>query len=130
MLEILERICGGDGRGGDIELLSELSLQIKEGALCQLGVTAPNPVLTTIKYFRREYEEHIVNKKCPAKKCKPLLNYVIDAEKCAGCTLCAKNCPYGAVEGELKKPHSIAAEICVKCGLCAEACRFGAVALN
>jgi len=130
MLEILERICGGNGRDGDIELLTDLANQIKDGSLCQLGVTAPNPVLTTLRYFRSEYEEHINHKKCSAHQCKPLLNYIIDNDKCTGCTLCAKKCPTAAVTGEVKKTHSIDMEKCIKCGKCAEICRFDAVLID
>jgi len=127
MLEILERICVGEGREGDIELLSELAGQIKDGSLCGLGMTAPNPVLTTIKYFRDEYEEHINNKKCAARQCKQLLEYKIDAEKCVGCTLCVKKCPTDAIFGEVKKAHEIKHEKCIKCGKCDEVCKFNAV---
>ncbi|MDR0197532.1 MAG: NADH-quinone oxidoreductase subunit NuoF [Oscillospiraceae bacterium] len=127
MLEILERICRGEGKEGDIELLTELGGEIKAGSLCALGQTAPNPVLTTIRYFRNEYEEHIVDKKCAARQCKPLLTFSIDGEKCAGCTLCAKKCPYGAIDGAVKSAHAIDAEKCVKCGSCADVCKFGAV---
>ena len=130
MLEILERICGGNGRAGDIELLSDLAVQIKEGSLCALGQTAPNPVLTTIRYFRNEYEDHINHKKCTSHQCKPLLTYFINNEKCAGCTLCAKKCPAGAITGESKKAHSITMEKCIKCGKCAEVCKFNAVAAD
>ena len=127
MLEILERICGGNGREGDIELLSGLAEQVKDGSLCGLGMTAPNPVLTTIKYFRDEYEGHIKDKKCAARRCKPLLRYAIDGGKCTGCTLCAKKCPADAITGGVKKAHVIAGGKCVKCGKCAEVCRFDAV---
>lgn len=130
MLEILNRIVKGEGKDGDIELLEELCLSIKDGALCGLGQTAPNPVLTTIKYFRNEYEAHIKDKKCPAKSCAELLSYTIDAEKCRGCTLCAKKCPTNAISGEVKLAHKIDTEKCIKCGGCAAACKFGAVAID
>jgi NADH-quinone oxidoreductase subunit F len=127
MLEILERITDGRGREGDIELLTELSGQIKEGALCQLGVTAPNPVLTTLKYFGNEYVDHIRHKRCTAKHCKSLITYGIDPDKCTGCTLCRRNCPVSAISGAVKKAHAIDASLCTKCGKCADVCRFGAV---
>ncbi len=127
MLEILNRIVKGEGREGDIELLEELCYSIKDGALCGLGQTAPNPVLTTIKYFRNEYEAHIKDKKCPAKSCPDLLSYSIDAEKCRGCTLCAKKCPANAIVGAVKSAHKIDSEKCIKCGSCVSVCRFGAV---
>lgn len=127
MLEILNRIAKGEGREGDIELLEELCYSIKDGALCGLGQTAPNPVLTTIKYFRNEYEAHINDKKCPAKSCPDLLEYTIDADKCRGCTLCAKKCPTNAISGEVKSVHRIDRDKCIKCGSCVSVCRFGAV---
>ena len=127
MSEILNRITHGEGKDGDIELLEELCMAIKDGALCGLGQTAPNPVLTTLRYFRNEYEAHINDKKCPAKECTALISYRIDADKCKGCTLCAKRCPVGAISGEVKAPHSIDAQSCIKCGQCASVCRFGAV---
>lgn len=127
MLEILNRIVKGEGRDGDIELLEELCYSIKDGALCGLGQTAPNPVLTTIKYFRNEYEAHINDKKCPAKSCPDLLEYTIDADKCRGCTLCAKKCPANAISGEVKSVHRIDRDKCIKCGSCVSVCRFGAV---
>jgi NADH-quinone oxidoreductase subunit F len=127
MLEILTRITQGEGKDGDIELLEELAVKIKEGSLCGLGQTAPNPVLTTIKYFRDEYEAHIYDKKCPAKQCSNLLTYSISKDKCIGCGLCAKNCPVQAISGEIKKPHTIDPEKCIKCGKCVQVCRFDAV---
>ena len=127
MLEILNRIVKGEGKEGDIELLEELCYSIKDGALCGLGQTAPNPVLTTIKYFRNEYEAHIKEKKCPAKSCPDLLSYSIDPDKCRGCTLCAKKCPADAISGEVKSAHSVDSSKCIKCGSCVLVCRFGAV---
>ncbi|MCR5150240.1 MAG: NADH-quinone oxidoreductase subunit NuoF [Clostridiales bacterium] len=125
--EILTRIVNGEGRDGDIELLEELCYAIKDGALCGLGQTAPNPVLTTIKYFRDEYEEHIKNKKCPAGECAALIKYSILPDKCKGCTLCAKKCPVKAIDGQVKLPHVIDVKKCIKCGLCYSICRFGAI---
>ena len=127
MLEILSRICDGKGKEGDIELLEELCLAIKDGALCGLGQTAPNPVLTTIRYFRNEYEAHINDKKCPAKECSNLITYEINADKCKGCTLCAKKCPANAISGELKSAHVINQDMCIKCGQCVILCKFGAI---
>ena len=130
MLEILTRICDGKGKEGDIELLEELCLAIKDGALCGLGQTAPNPVLTTIRYFRNEYEAHINDKKCPAKECSNLITYEIEADKCKGCTLCAKKCPANAISGELKNAHVINQDMCIKCGQCVTLCKFGAIKTN
>lgn len=130
MLEILNRIVNGEGKDGDIELLEELCSSIKDGALCGLGQTAPNPVLTTIKYFRNEYEAHINEKKCPAKSCAELLTYKIDAEKCRGCTLCSKKCPANAISGTVKSAHKIDENKCIKCGSCAAACRFDAISVE
>lgn len=127
MQEILTRIVKGEGQEGDIELLEELCVAIKDGALCGLGQTAPNPVLTTIKYFRDEYEAHINDKKCPAKECVELLTYSIEADKCRGCTLCARKCPAKAISGEVKKPHVIDPDVCIRCGQCLNSCRFGAI---
>ena len=130
MQEILERITKGEGKEGDIELLLELCEAVKDGALCGLGQTAPNPVLTTLKYFRNEYEEHIFEHRCKAKECSALLEYEILPEKCRGCTLCAKNCPAKAISGELKTPHVIDKDLCVKCGACSKVCRFGAILIK
>lgn len=130
MHDILTRIVNGEGREGDIELLEELCAAIKDGALCGLGQTAPNPVLTTIRYFRDEYEAHIREKKCPAKECAGLLQYTIDAEKCRGCGMCARKCPAGAITGQPKKPYTIDPSVCIRCGQCASACKFGAVSVD
>ena len=130
MLEILTRITDGKGEEGDIEKLEELSYQIKDNSLCGLGQTAPNPVLTTIRYFRDEYEAHIFDKKCPAKVCKPLLTYEVDAEKCTGCTVCAKNCPTNAIDGVRKEIHFIRQEDCIKCGMCYTKCKFDAIRIS
>ncbi|MFH0892924.1 MAG: NADH-quinone oxidoreductase subunit NuoF [Bacteroidota bacterium] len=129
MLEILTRITKGDGKEGDIETLEEISYQIKDGSLCGLGQTAPNPVLTTIKYFRDEYEAHIRDKKCPAKVCKPLLTYEIIEDKCTGCVICAKVCPSNAIIGEKKKVHKVIQDQCIKCGMCYSKCKFGAITI-
>jgi len=130
MLEILERITNGKGREDDIQKLEELAYQIKDNSLCGLGQTAPNPVLTTIRYFRDEYEAHISHKKCPAKVCRPLLTYTVDQEKCTGCLVCLKNCPAKAITGERKKPHFIHQELCTKCGVCFSKCKFASIILT
>ena len=127
LLEILDRICKGEGKPGDIELLEDICAEIKAGALCSLGQTAPNPVLTTIRYFRDEYEAHINEKRCPAGECIDLIQYSINADKCKGCSLCSKKCPVQAISGEIKKPFVIDPAKCIKCGNCMDVCRFGAV---
>jgi len=127
MLEILEDICGGRGREGDIERLGELAEVVADGSLCALGGSAPNPVLTTLKYFADEYRVHIEDGRCPAKVCRALIRYEIDEEKCTGCTLCAKACPEKAISGEVKELHKIDQSKCVKCGVCEDVCRFEAI---
>ncbi|MBR4943910.1 MAG: NADH-quinone oxidoreductase subunit NuoF [Peptococcaceae bacterium] len=127
MLEILDKITRGEGTMEDIDNLETLARTISSSALCALGQTAPNPILATLKFFREEYEAHIIDKKCPAGVCKHLLQYQIDADKCKGCTACARNCPVGAIEGAVREPHRIDTSKCIKCGSCIEKCRFGAI---
>lgn len=127
MLEILEKISDGRGELEDLDKLEELAKYIQANALCGLGQTAPNPILSTLEHFRDEYEAHIVEKRCPAGVCKALLNYVIDPDKCKGCTKCARNCPVQAISGEVKQPHVIDSSKCIKCGACMENCAFGAI---
>jgi NADH-quinone oxidoreductase subunit F len=127
MLEILDRITIGEGKETDIELLEDLASKIRNSSLCALGQTAPNPVLTTIKYFRQEYEAHIRDKKCPAHNCAALLTYRIDEEKCNGCTLCLKKCSVKAISGEVKKPHTINMDLCIRCGQCYDSCKSQAI---
>ena len=128
--EILSRIVSGEGREGDIELLEELCNAVRDGALCGLGQTAPNPVLSTLRYFRDEFEAHITDKRCPAHACTDLLHYSIDAEKCRGCTACARNCPVYAISGAVREPHSIDPNACIHCGRCKAVCKFGAVTVD
>lgn len=130
MLEILERITQGEGKDGDVELLEELGQSIIAGSLCGLGQSAPNPVLTTIKYFREEYEAHINQKLCPAKKCKALINMEVLQDLCVGCGRCSKQCPVDAIFGEKKQPFSIAQDKCIRCGLCVSACKSEAITIN
>ncbi len=130
MLKILEKIVQGKGELSDLDLLEELAHSVKEGSLCGLGKTAPNPVLSTLKYFRDEYIAHIVDKKCPAGVCTALKTVVIDEEKCKGCTKCARTCPVGAIEGTVKQPHHINQEKCIKCEACLKSCPFKAIELK
>ena len=127
LLELLNKITDGKGTMEDLDKITELAEFIKSNSLCGLGQTAPNPVLSTLRYFRDEYVEHIVNKRCPAGVCKALLNYKIDPVKCKGCTLCAKNCPANAIMGAVKAPHVIDPNKCIKCGACMDHCRFDAI---
>ena len=127
MLEILTRIVNNEGSLEDLDLLEELASTISETALCGLGQTAPNPVLSTLKYFRDEYVAHVTEHRCPAGACKALTNFHIEADKCRGCTLCARNCPVGAISGKVKEPHVIDTSKCIKCGVCMEKCKFNAV---
>ncbi len=127
---ILDRICEGNGSMDDLETLEWMGKAIQDGSLCALGGSAPNPVLTTLKYFRHEYEAHIKDKKCPAGVCKALITYSVDAEKCTGCHACARVCPTQAATGEKKQAHVINAATCIKCGACSEACKFDAIVIN
>ena len=129
MLEILERICNGEGHEGDIEQLEMLAKNIKSTSLCGLGQGAPNPVESTLKHFRAEYEAHIYEKRCPAKVCKGLIKYVI-TDVCTGCTVCARNCPVGAITGERRKQHTIDVDTCIRCGICAQVCNFNAIEVH
>jgi len=130
MLEILTDICAGHGKEGDIELLEELGDVVAKASLCGLGTSAPNPVLTTINYFRDEYQAHITDKKCYAGVCKELFYYEIDVEACTGCTLCARKCPEQIISGEKKEPHQLDRDKCIKCGICYDVCKFDAVVVK
>jgi NADH:ubiquinone oxidoreductase subunit F (NADH-binding) len=130
MYEILVNICEGKGKPEDIELLKEIAEAVRAASLCGLGITAPNPVLSTLRYFKDEYEAHIYSKKCPAGVCKELITYRIDEEKCTGCMVCLRSCSVNAISGEKQKPHKIDVEKCIKCGSCFEVCRFDAVIIE
>ncbi len=130
MLEILTRICEGDGKEGDIELLEEMGPMMQKFSLCGLGTSAPNPVLTTILYFRDEYEAHIKDKKCLSGVCKALYHYEIDEEACTGCRVCFRKCPQEAITGKKKEPHRIDQQLCIKCSICYDVCKFGAVVVK
>ena len=127
LLKKLTDLTEGKGKPGDLEILENISRTIISSSLCGLGQTAPNPVLTTIRYFRDEYEAHIFDKKCPAGVCKELLTFTIDAEKCTGCTACSRKCPQNAITGEKKKPHEIDQSLCIKCGVCYDTCKFESI---
>jgi NADH:ubiquinone oxidoreductase subunit F (NADH-binding) len=130
MLEILERICDGKGQEGDIETLEMLCEQIRQDSLCGLGQGAPNPVVSTLKHFRDEYEAHIYEKRCPAKVCKSLIRYEIVEGVCTGCTVCARNCPVTAITGERRQTHVIDPDICIRCGICMQVCNFNAIVIK
>lgn len=127
LLQLLTKITEGKGKEEDIAKIEELASHMKQSSLCALGQSAPNPVLSTLRYFRSEYENHIAHKTCDAGVCKALLNFSIDSAKCKGCTLCARNCPVKAISGTVKEAHVIDPQKCVKCGLCMTNCRFGAI---
>ena len=124
---MLDKITSGKGTLEDIDELEKLCYYIKGNSLCGLGQTAPNPVLSTLKFFRDEYVAHVVDKKCPAGVCKSLMHYEIIADKCKGCTACARKCPVGAISGAVKEVHTIDPEKCIKCGVCMDTCKFGAI---
>ena len=130
MWEIVRDISEGNGEENDIELLEELAHTVKDASMCGLGQTAANPVLSTLNYFRDEYEAHIKEKRCPAKVCKELIQYFIIEDKCTGCLACLKVCPQDAISGELKKPHLIDQEKCISCGACFDSCRFEAILIK
>jgi Na+-translocating ferredoxin:NAD+ oxidoreductase RNF subunit RnfB len=127
MLEILERICAGEGTMDDLDQLEQLSDDVIQGSLCQLGGSAPNPVLTTLRYFRDEYEAHVLDKRCPAKVCRPLIRYTVNKENCTGCYECTTDCPTVAISGERKQVQKIDQKLCIKCDTCRQVCTFDAI---
>lgn len=127
MLEILQKITEGNGEKEDLRKLEDLCENIKNASVCGLGQTAPNPVISTMKYFMNEYEEHVVDKKCKTGECKALADITINPEKCRGCGMCKRNCPVEAISGEIKQPHVIDKEKCIKCGTCISVCPFKAI---
>ena len=130
MLEILNKICAGEGTEEDLADLEDLALKVKNSSLCGLGQTAPNPILSTLRYFRNEYEAHIRDKKCPAGVCRNLITYQVNPDKCVGCGMCKKACPVGAISGELKQKHHIDTDKCIKCGACFNTCKLKAISKN
>jgi NADH:ubiquinone oxidoreductase subunit F (NADH-binding) len=130
ILEILEGICEGRGKMEDLDTLEMLCDEIRETSLCGLGQGAPNPVVSTLKHFRAEYEAHILEKRCPAKVCKPLIRYEIIDGTCTGCTVCSRNCPVNAITGERRQTHVIDPDVCVRCGICKQVCNFNAIVIN
>ena len=130
MHQVLKRICAGEGKEGDIEFLEDLCEVIGQASLCGLGTSAPNPVLSTLKYFREEYEAHIKDKQCAAKVCRALIRYDIDEDSCTGCTACSRKCPVAAISGERKGVHTIDQALCIQCGQCMEVCKFNALRVS
>ena len=127
LLDILTRICDGEGEPEDIAMLEELAPMVKVSSLCGLGQTAPNPVLSTLRYFRDEYEAHVIEKRCPAGICRGLITYEIDEEVCTGCMVCARNCPVDAISGEKQEVHHIDKDVCTRCGMCMQVCKFDGI---
>jgi NAD-dependent dihydropyrimidine dehydrogenase PreA subunit len=130
MIEFMNRFARGEGDVADIDALESLAQAVQDGALCALGGSAPNPVLTTLNYFRDEYIAHIEQQRCPAAVCKELITYSIDPDQCNGCMACARRCPQGCISGEKKQPHTIDQSQCIRCGICMDGCKFGAVVVQ